>query len=105
VEHAKRKLAGFTLAVNETQWTLQSKQIRSLFSVWTRKECRSQGCEDYGHYYCENCYEDMNLWEIAKQIGAVEESKKQLLASIDAKPRGKSVKAVKDALARISVQS
>jgi hypothetical protein len=103
VARAKREFVLLPLPRNEMQWSIQRRKWIDLWFGWVEEQCEHRGCEAHSHHSCEDLYGRPDFWLIATAIEADRSKKAKLIASIDAKPRGKAVKATEDALARIMI--
>ena len=104
VAHAKKTFVSLPLPRNEMQWSIQRKKWIDLWFGWVAEQCDLRDCEERQHHSCEDLYDRPDFWQIATEIETARSTKAKLIASMDAKPRGKAVKATADALARISVR-
>jgi hypothetical protein len=103
VEFVLPKLETLARPSNELQQAAQRSRLWALWRDWVTQECISHGCECRDHVFCDDVYESPDFEAIGRHIEAIKNHRDELLASIDAKPRGKAANATKDALARIAV--
>jgi hypothetical protein len=72
-----------------------------MWTTWMEKECKRNDCPRNYHSSCSEHYAECDYDELAQLIVADNERRRKLLADIDARPRGKSIKIANDAFARI----
>jgi hypothetical protein len=101
IECAKRFFPDFSMAANTTQKAIQVNQLRALWSDWKNRECERTGCGQDSHWLCSDRYMPHDEVTVLAIVAESNSKRESLLKSLDAKPRGKSVKIANDALARV----